>query len=299
MKKRSLKAPLRVVAGVVAALGLAGALAGCSVTGLLNVATSTPSVAVTRDVAYAPGDRHALDVYAMPGGAGRPVVVFIYGGSWDSGSKKDYAFVGEALAKHGYVVFVPDYRLYPQVRWPDFLQDNALAVRWAKDHAAQFGGDPSKLVLMGHSAGAYDAVDLGVDTRWLSAVGLDPGRDVTALVGLSGPYDFLPLHTKELRTIFGPEASRPDTQPINHVTGREPPMLLITGDKDTTVEPGNSDRMAAKVTAAGGKVQVIHYPSLDHVRTVGALADPLTFLAPVRRDVFQFIDAQTGFAPGR
>jgi acetyl esterase/lipase len=127
---RPSKAPLGVIAGVVATLACAVTLAGCcSVTGLLSAATTAPSVAVTRDVAYAPGERHTLDVYAMPGGAARPVVVFIYGGSWDSGAKKDYAFVGEALAKHGYVAVVPDYRLYPQVRWPGFLQDNALAVR--------------------------------------------------------------------------------------------------------------------------------------------------------------------------
>jgi len=277
VKTRSFKPAMRVIAGVVGTLGFAATLA---------------------DIAYAPGDRHDLDVYAMAGASGRPVAVFIYGGSWDSGSKQDYAFVGEALAKHGYVAVVPDYRIYPQVHWPDFLWDNALAVRWARDHAAQFGGDPSKLVLIGHSAGAYNVAELGVDTRWLAAVGLDPGRDIAAVVGLSGPYDFLPLESDELRTIFGPEASRPDTQPINHVTGHAPPMLLITGDKDTTVDPGNSDRMGARVAAAGGKVQVIHYPELDHVRTVGALADPLTFLAPVRRDVFQYIDARTGFAPG-
>src|SRR6202012_601548 len=110
--------------------------------------------------------------------------------------------------------------------------DNAEAVRWARDHAAAFGGDPSRLVLMGHSAGAYNAVDLAADERWRQAVGLDPRRDITAVVGLSGPYDFLPLRSQELMTIFGPEASRPDTQPITHVKGGEPTMLLIAGDRD-------------------------------------------------------------------
>jgi acetyl esterase/lipase len=281
-------------------LGLTTLLGGCSATSLINLATATPSVVVERDLAYAPGDRHSLDVYApRAGGSHRPVVVFIYGGSWDSGAKSDYAFVGYALARHGYVAIIPDYRVYPQVRWPDFLRDNALAVRWAKDHAVAYAGDPSKLVLMGHSAGAYDAVELGVDGRWLRTVGLDSSRDVLAVVGLSGPYDFLPLRSRELRTIFGPKASRSDTQPINHVDGRAVPMLLITGDRDTTVDPGNSDRLAAKVTAAGGKAVVIHYPSLDHVRTIAAMADPLVWLAPVRRDVFSFVDAQSGFAPDR
>jgi acetyl esterase/lipase len=276
-----------------------GALAACTATGALNTLEPKGGVTVTRDLAYADGPRQRLDVYApSQPAAGRPVVVFFYGGSWDSGSKADYAWVGAALARQGYVVVLPDYRVYPQARWPMFLQDNALAVRWARDHAAAYGGDVSRLVLMGHSAGAYDAVDLAVDDRWLNAVGVDPHTQIRAVVGLSGPYDFLPLESDELKTIFGPEDQRPDTQPINHVDGREAPMLLATGDQDQTVYPGNTDRMAAKITSLGGKVQVIHYPQLDHVRMVAALAAPLCWMAPVMGDVSRFIDAQTGFRSG-
>jgi acetyl esterase/lipase len=277
-------------------VGLAGMLGACSATGALNTLEPKGGVTVTRDLAYAEGPRQRLDVYTPSQPAsGRPVVVFFYGGSWDSGSKADYAWVGNALARHGYVAVLPDYRLYPDVRWPVFLQDSALAVRWARDHAAAYCGDASRLVLMGHSAGAYNAVDLAVDARWLTAAGVDPHRDIRAVIGLSGPYDFLPLDTDELKDIFGPEARRPDTQPINHVDGHAAPMLLATGDQDHTVRPGNTDRMAARVTGAGGKAQVIHYPSLDHVRMVAALAAPLRWMAPVLRDVTIYIDAQTGF----
>ena len=282
------------------AAGLATLASACSAVGMLNASAKVadPGVVVTRDVAYAAGDRHTLDVYrpakSVPG---RPVVVFFYGGSWDSGAKAGYAWVGRALAAQGYVTIVPDYRLYPQARWPDFLQDGAQAVKWARDHAGDYGGQASRLVLMGHSAGAYNAMELAVDRRWLTAVGMDPARDIAAVVGLSGPYDFLPLHSAELKTIFGPEDQRPDTQPINHVDGHEAPMLLITGDKDTTVDPGNSDRLAAKVTAAGGQARVVHYPTLDHVRTVAALAPSLRFLAPVMRETTSFINQRTGFSP--
>ena len=287
---------LRTLAPIVA---LAGALSACSAFGTLNSLEPKADVAVTRDIAYGSDPRQSLDVYSPSEAlAGRPVVVFFYGGSWDSGSKTDYAWVGQALAHQGYVVVVADYRLYPQVRWPAFLMDCALAVHWAHDHAAQYGGDPTRLVLMGHSAGAYNAVELAVDYRWLSAVGLDPHRTIRAVVGLSGPYDFLPLHSEELQTIFGPEADRPDTQPINHVDGRAAPMLLVTGDQDHTVGPGNTDRMAAKVRSLGGVAQVIHYPTLDHVRMVGALAKPLRWTAPVLRDVSAFIDTETGFRRG-
>jgi len=283
--------------GIVALL--AGLLGGCSTFGLLNASAvvDSPGVAVTRDVAYGTAERQHLDVYAPSRRvAGRPVVVFFYGGGWDDGAKADYAWVGRALADQGYVVVVADYRLYPQVVWPSFLQDSALAVRWARDHATGYGGDASRLVLMGHSAGAYNAVDIAIDRRWLDAAGVDPARDIRAVVGLSGPYDFLPLHSDELKTIFGPEAQRPDTQPINHVDGQEPPMLLVTGDRDTTVDPGNTDRLAARIRAAGGQVQVIHYPKLDHARTVGALAPALHWLAPVMADASRFIDQATGFS---
>ncbi len=286
----------RTLARVAALAGLVGALGACSATGALNTLEPKSGVTVTRDLAYADGPRQKLDVFApnQPA-AGRPVVVFFYGGSWDSGSKADYAWVGKALAQQGYVVMLPDYRLYPEVRWPTFLQDSALAVRWARDHARSYGGDASRLVLMGHSAGAYNAVDLAVDARWLTAAGVDPHSDIRAAVGLSGPYDFLPLNTNELKEIFGPEAQRPDTQPINHVDGRAAPMLLATGDQDHTVNPGNSDRMAARVNARGGQAKVIHYPSIDHVRMVAALAAPLRWMAPVMRDVTAFIDQETGF----
>lgn len=273
-------------------------MAGCvSPVAVLNAVSASGRVSVTRDIAYGPEPRQRLDVYAPAAPApGRPTVVFFYGGSWDSGSKADYAFVGQALAQQGYVAVLPDYRLYPDVRWPDFLRDCALATRWARDHAAAQGADPSRLVLMGHSAGAYNAVELALDKRWLAAAGVDPVRDVRAVVGLSGPYDFLPVRSAELKAIFGPEDQRPDTQPINHVDGHAAPLLLIVGDKDTVVSPGNTDRLAAKVKAAGGVVRVIHYPGAAHATTVAALAGPLRWIAPTLRDVRAFVDEETGFA---
>jgi acetyl esterase/lipase len=289
--------PWRAFVRLCAAVGLTASLSACATPDVvLNAISASGAVDVTHDLSYGPQARQKLDVYAPRTRApGRPVVVFFYGGSWDSGAKGMYAFVGQALAQQGYVAVVADYRLYPAARWPTFLQDCALATRWARDHAGDYGGDVSRLALMGHSAGAYNAVDLALDGRWLRAVGLDPDRDVKATVGLAGPYDFLPLDTRELKTIFGPEDQRPDTQPINHVDGHAAPLLLIAGDKDTVVDPGNTARLAAKVRAAGGKVEVITYPGIGHVRTVAALAPPLQWLTPVMRDVRAFIDRQTGY----
>ncbi|HEY4031143.1 MAG TPA: alpha/beta hydrolase [Caulobacteraceae bacterium] len=280
-----------LVAGV-----LAVGLGGCSATDLLANLTANPSIAVERGLPYASGPRRTLDVYQPPGAVagGRPVVVFLYGGGWDAGDKKDYRFVGQTLAAQGFVAILPDYRLYPEVRYPAFLQDSAVAVRWARDHAAEHGGDPAKLFLMGHSAGAYNAVMLGVDRRWLSAVDMDPARDLRGVIGLAGPYDFLPLHSDELKTIFGPPEARPDTQPINHVDGRAPPLLLITDAGDKVVDPGNTQRMAARVRERGGRVEAVTFPGLSHALILGAIAHPIRFLAPVVRLVRDFVTRETG-----
>jgi acetyl esterase/lipase len=270
------------------------ALGGCSSAGLLNAVEPKFGLTITNDLVYGEGPRRMLDVYRPRSAKGAaPVVVFFYGGNWQSGAKADYVFAGAALASKGYVVVIPDYRLYPEVRWPAFLEDSAQAVAWAKANAARYGGDPGRLVLMGHSAGAYNAAMLTVDRRWLGAVGLDPQRDVRAFVGLAGPYDFLPLRQEALKVIFGPEEGRPDTQPITHVDGAAPPMWLVTDKGDKVVDPGNTSRFAARVRERGGQAQTRFYGQLSHAALVGALATPLRFLAPVLEETRAFIDAQT------
>jgi len=285
----------KALAGFGVALAAAVSLAACSGVAALNTLEPKGGIAIHRDIAYRAGPRGGLDIYQPKSADGHaPVVVFLYGGGWDSGAKGDYLFAGAALARQGFVTVVPDYRIYPEVRWPAFLQDSAEAVAWTRAHAAEYGGDPGKLFLMGHSAGAYNAVDLAVDRRWLGAVGLDPRKDIRGVVGLAGPYDFLPLHSTELKTIFGPEAGRPDTQPINHVDGQAPPLFLATDTADTVVDPGNTTRMAAKVRAAGGQVETRDYKGLSHALLMGAVAAPLNFLAPVLADSTAFIRAHAG-----
>jgi len=278
-----------------AVVAAAVSLSACSAVTALNTLEPKGGIDIHPDIAYQPGPRGGLDVYQPKSAGGHaPVVVFLYGGGWDSGAKGDYVFAGAALARQGFVTVVPDYRIYPEVRWPAFLQDSAQAVAWTKAHAAEYGGDPSRLFLMGHSAGAYNAVTLAVDRRWLTAVGIDPRKDIKGVVGLAGPYDFLPLHSDELKTIFGPEAQRPDTQPINHVDGQAPPLFLATDTADTVVDPGNTTRMAARVRAAGGQVQTRDYKGLSHALLMGAVAAPLRFLAPVLADSAAFIRAHAG-----
>jgi acetyl esterase/lipase len=275
-----------------AAAALAGA---CSP--LTLFATLTPKDPARReahDVAYGGDPRQRLDVYAPRRTEGpAPVAVFFYGGSWDSGRRQDYSWVGRALAAQGFVTVVADYRLYPQVRYPGFLEDGAQAVKWSADHAAQYGGDGGRIVLVGHSAGAYNAVMLALDPRYLTAAGVAPGT-VRAVAGLSGPYAFLPLDGPITQRTFGQSSDLPATQPINYASATAPPAFLATGDADTMVYPRNTARLAKALRQAGATVEEHHYPGIDHVRLVLALSRPFRGRAPVLEEMSAFVHAHAG-----
>lgn len=272
-------------------------LGGCSIVDALNATAESTGIEVSRDIPYGDGPRAKLDVYRPYTERPAPLVVFYYGGGWESGDKDAYTFVAAALAAHGIVTVVPDYRVYPDVRFPDFLTDAARAARWAKDHAAEFGGDPDRIVLAGHSAGAHIAAMLAFDRQWLDAVDLDPQRDLAGLVGIAGPYDFLPLHSETLKTIFGPPERLATTQPINFVADGAPPTLLIVGGADRTVDPCNSERLAARIESVGGRVTLTRYRGIGHATILGAVAKPLRFLAPTLRDTVDFIASLDSVSP--
>lgn len=270
---------------------LLGAMtAACTPLGLFaTLSPKDPSAVAVRGAAYGPHPRQRLDVYAPRGARGSaPVAVFFYGGSWDSGRRQDYNWVGRALAAKGFVAVVADYRIYPDVTYPAFLEDGALAVRWAADNAAAYGGDPGRIVLAGHSAGAYNAVMLGLDRRWLAAAGVDPST-VRAVAGLAGPYDFLPIASPITERIFGATPDLPATQPAAHVRSDAPPAFLATGDDDEMVWPRNTSRLAAKLRDAGATVEERHYPGVDHIRIILALSRPLRGRAPVLEEMTAFL----------
>ena len=251
-----------------------------------------PAQTVVRSAAYGPHPRQVLDVYAPPGARGQaPIAVFFYGGSWDSGRRQDYNWVGRALASRGFVTIVADYRLYPEVRYPTFLEDGALAIRWAVDHAAAYGGDPGRIVLAGHSAGAYNAVMLGLDGQYLTAAGVDP-KAIKAIAGLAGPYDFLPITDGTARRTFGQSPDLPATQPMAHVTAASPPAFLATGDADTVVWPKNTVALAKALRAKGVEVEERHYAGVDHIRIVLALSRPLRGGVPVLDEMIAFLRRQ-------
>lgn len=265
---------------------LTGLLGGCSPASLLNATVPRRGYTRETDLAYGPDARQRLDIYRPDRPAERPcTVVFFYGGSWDSGSKADYLFVGQSLAEAGHTAVVPDYRVYPEVRFPAFVEDGAAATRWV---AARDEGRP--LVVMGHSAGAHIALMLAANTPYLARAGVDR-LTLAGAIGLAGPYDFLPLTSSRLAEIFGGR-DNPASQPISFAKPPLPPALLIHGLDDRTVRPRNSERLAAAWGAAGAPVDLKLYPDVDHVDVVAALSGLLRSRAPTRADVLAYLDSR-------
>ena len=263
--------------------GVLGLLAGCSPAALLNTTVSRQGYRLDADIPYGSHPRQKLDVYTpeQPRADGTSVI-FFYGGSWASGAKGDYLFVGQALAASGITTIVPDYRVYPEVRYPAFLDDGAAATAWA---AKQVGIE--KLFVAGHSAGAYIAVMMVANTPYLAAAGVDRMK-LPGGIGIAGPYDFLPLTSRRLREIFG--GDRRETQPIEYARAPLPPLLLLHGTADMTVKPFNSERLAVAWRRAGGKAELKLYPDVDHIDIAGAYSSLLRQRAPTLEDTISFID---------
>jgi acetyl esterase/lipase len=258
---------------------------------VLNSLVPSSGYARTNNIAYGSLPRQKLDVYrpcnAKPNAR---VVIFFYGGEWESGQKADYRFAGEAMTTQGFIAVLPDYRLYPSVTFPAFVNDGAQAVRWVHDHIADFGGDPSRIYLMGHSAGAHIAALLTLDGHYLKDVGLNRS-DIRGTIGLAGPYWFDPF--PEDRAIFNMKPAEtkvdPAIEPLNFVDGHAPPMLLIHGMQDTLVDPENAFALATLIRHDGGKARVVWYADRGHKGVLIALASEFRWLAPTLRDASQFI----------
>ena len=246
---------------------------------------SVPVVPVS-SVEYAPGQ--SLDVYRARGASGpAPVVLFFYGGTWRDGRREYYRFVGESLSRHGVLALVADYRKAPAHPFPAFMEDAASAAAWAKAHAAEFGGDPARIHLMGHSAGAHMVALLASDPRYLAARQLQP-RDFASVIGLSGPYDFLPITEVKVQRVFPDRERWPETQPVNFVDGDEPPFLLLHGKSDRRVWDSNSERMAERLRAAGVPVLLKIAPKTGHIAMVNGFLSPR--FSPALAETLEWID---------
>jgi acetyl esterase/lipase len=270
------------------AAGVTALLSACSPFGAINLLVSKSGYAVHRGMAYGADPRQKLDIYVPDGLKGpAPVLLFFYGGSWMGGSRTDYRAFGQAFASAGMVVAVADYRLYPQVKYPGFVEDAAGALAWVHAHAAQYGGDPEHVFVSGHSAGAYNAVMLASEPKFIEAKGgkLDWIRGV---IGMAGPYNFLPMSAPVYIDMFH-GTNNTDSMPTYHVTGKRPPMLLVAGTDDDTVSPQNSDDMADKLRSVGSNVKVIKYPGVGHIGIILSLVPGFRGKTSLRQDMIDFV----------
>ena len=300
----------------VAVTAIVGTLSACSAItfGIANAPTAFGPFERKADIAYGPDARQKLDVYVpkpavadeasrgvpagaeatsapMPVAAGRPVVIFWYGGSWERGSKSDYRFVGAALADRGYITVLPDYRLYPDVKFPEFLDDAARAVAWVQEHAQEFGGDPHRVVLMGHSAGAHTAAYLAFNHEFLARRGAKP-EWIAGLVGLSGPYALAP-NTRTLNRIFAAPWGESDWQPLRFVDGRAPPTFLAHGLTDDVVSVAQTEKLRDALEARGVRVETELYPHTGHAATIAGFSKAARGSAPTLDQAVAFLGTLT------
>ena len=265
--------------------------------GALDILSPPTNATVLTDLPYGPEDGQRLDLFLRPALENPPLrsaVLYFHGGRWSYGRKEEYAFVARALCARGHVVAVCDYRKFPQVCFPAFVEDAATAIAWALAQLPGYGVDPRLIFSMGHSAGAHMAALAAMDQRYGRAFGFDPDA-LAGLVLLSGPYDFFPIRGEDLREIFGPEQAHPETQPLRYARAGLPPMLFLHGRRDRTVRPSSSARMASAIRDAGGQARVVFYNHLSHTDILATLSDGIGFLlGPVLGDISAFLRTRIG-----
>lgn len=288
-----MRAAIRAVAVVLSC----ALLSACAADALLTPLNWSGSSAVEEqlDLAYGPDERQRLDIYRPKRSRNAPIILFWYGGSWQRGSKDYYRFVGTALAQQDFVAIVPDYRLAPDHPFPEFVLDAARAVRWARDHATEIGGDPDRIYLSGHSAGGHTALMLALDPRYLHDVGMEP-RQIAGVISLAGPTGLENLRGESLAGVFPRDVPDVRFSPVALAplhAAIAPPFLLITGLDDDVIYASSVDRLADAIRAGDGRVAVVTYPDVGHI---GLLLN-FSPLFDATRDVVARIARFAGAAP--
>lgn len=266
----------------------ASIVAGCSqgIFWAVNAPVSFDNIKITRDVDFSNG--LSLDIYSPKSTEKSltPVLIFFYGGRWTEGSKEQYAFIAEPFIRRGYTVVIPDYRKYPEVKHPSFVEDAASAISWTIDHIARYGGNPEKIYVSGHSSGAHIAALAITNPIYLNIHGKDRSA-IKAFAGLAGPYNFIPEEA-DLKDMFGPPEKYPTMQVSTYIDGNQPPMLLLWGEKDTLVGKFNTDKVKEAAFSRGGCVKTTIYPDIDHVWIIGALSWAGKDKAPILDEMDRF-----------
>lgn len=253
---------------------------------LLNALTPSSTYTKIKGQSFGSGPRDTLDIYrAKKPKTDAPVLVFIHGGAWEAGSKDLYKFLAEGFTKSGYDIVLPNYRLYPEAKFPNFLDDNANAVAFT---AKAFPGRP--LVLAGHSAGAYNALMLALRDEFLAKAGIKLCETVIGVISLSAPVGVLPLEGERLIEIF-PDRHAGEDGILNIVKSPTLPFFLGHGENDTTVNPVNSTLLAEKIIARGGRAEVKIYPDLSHIGPAKVLSRHFEKDSTLKPDIIKFLES--------
>jgi acetyl esterase/lipase len=261
---------------------------------LANSLARLDNYTVIEDLSYGKGKLNTLDIYvpdySQTQNTPVPVVIFFYGGCWGGCTvfnKEHYRFVAQALTSNKFITVIGDYRRYPDALFPEIINDSKQIVEWVNTHISHYHGDPNRVFLMGHSAGAHLAAMLTLNENYLAN---ETYQSIKGFIGLAGPYDFLPFTEPYQQTIFGPVEKYAASQPINFVNGNEPPLLLLQGDQDKTVLPKNAKNLNQKIKLMEGSSQLQLYPNLDHSDILAALAIFIRDNSPVLNDIIDFLE---------
>ena len=297
--------PKLVRVGVTAALAV-GTIAlatqqaqAFSALAIVNGITSNGGVGVSKDILYGDEPLQDLDIYypkplaqAMKTNTTikqeYPMVVFVHGGSWESGNKEEYAFVGQSLAQAGYVTAVINYRKAPEHVYPDYVEDTAQAIAWSYKNAKRFHANPERFAVVGHSAGAFNAVAAIANEDFLKPYGIKP-TDISAVIGIAGPYSY-DFRKFSSVTAFAADATPDEVMPDRQIKGAQPPYLLLTAEKDKVVYATNTIKMTQALKSAGVTVQTSEIKGASHATSIGAMALPLRWVNDVRAQVLSYLD---------
>lgn len=275
-------------------IGISCFLSGCSAIKfyIVNFPSHFSDHKIAKDIAFsALYSNLQLDVYSPNHLENAPVVVFFYGGSWKVGKKEQYAFVGDYFASHGFVTVIADYRKYPQVKFPDFLKDGAEAINWTRQSIKEYGGDPNRISIVGHSAGAHIEALLVSDSRYLAQDYSHQGSSINAFVGLSGPYHFTPKKP-DFKDMFGPPETYVNMQVSTFIDGSEPPMLLVYGESDKVVGEINLMRLRSALEKYNNVYTVKTYPNTGHADKVATFSWVYKNKLDIDNEVIEFLKAQ-------
>ena len=305
VQRPKLGMPKLVRVGVTAALAVGSIMLSTqqvqafSALAIVNGITSNGGVGVSKGILYGDEPLQDLDIYypkplvqAMKTNTtikqDYPMVVFVHGGSWESGSKEEYAFVGQSLAQAGYVTAVINYRKAPEHVYPDYVEDTAQAIAWSYKNAKRFHANPERFAVVGHSAGAFNAVAAVANEDFLKPYGIKP-KDITAVIGIAGPYSY-DFRKFSSVTAFAADATPDEVMPDRQIKGQQPPYLLLTAEKDKVVYATNTIKMTQALKAAGVTVQTSEIAGASHATSIGAMAPPLRWVNDVRAQVLSYLD---------